>query len=640
MGSLEIWKNFDEQVHTIPQLLYNNQANFGARPANMYFENNRWRTISYNELVAGLENISMGLIKLGIQPGDLVGIKATSSVRWTWADIGSYFAGASTVSIYPSLSPEETTTIVNHSQIKLLFVDNRERLFSVMSYLDRLPTVQYLVCLEKGFKGDGKNIFGLGEIIGMGFEMRPAGLAEVKQRVNDLTEDSPATLVYTSGITGALKGAMHSHKSLIWAASRGFTHMTMYGRAEDCNMVSMIALPLSHIMEKINSYLGPVAVGACLGFGQSPGMILADINMIRPTWVTWVPRLMARVYLGFQQSFCATELGKKAWDWAIDVGIRATYALEDADGYIDMTIPFEEQLPSPLREEWVAAYDAVFWRIHHALGGRMVDLNLGGAYMDPDLQRKMVGMGIYLGLGYGLTESAAGIVESVPNAYKIGWISPPNPGVEFHIEDDGELLIRGHGIITEYYKNEEATRESFTEDGWFRTGDIVEEDARGYIRVVDRKKAIIVLDTGKNVAQARVEALCDKCGLLDQAVIIGQDRKYIAALLVPNFEVIINVMRGQSIPFDESKLKYGMVNGMNICVEVGEDIITNPILMDLIKGEVAKVNEQLEDYETIKKFKLLSRRLSEEAGEITPSQKMKMKVVLTKYKDLVEEIYQ
>lgn len=639
MGSLEMWKKFDEQVHTIPQLMYNNQANFGTRPANMYFENNKWRSISYNELVIGLENIAMGLIKLGIQAGDLVGIKAATSVRWTWADIGSMFAGAATVSLYPSLSPEETSMIVNHSQLKLLFVDTKERLFSVMAYLDRLPTIQYLVCLEKGFKGDGKQIWGLGELIGMGAEMRPAGLAEVKQRVNDLTGDSPGTMVYTSGTTGVQKGAMHSHKSLIWAASRGFTHMVNYGRVEDYNMVSMIALPLSHIMEKINGYLGPVAVGGCLGFAQSPATILSDINMIRPTWLTWVPRLMARVYLGFQQSFSATELGKNTWEWAIDVGVRATYALEDEEGYIDMTVPFEEQLSSPLREEWIAAYNAVFWRIHHALGGRLVDLNLGGAYMDPDLQRKMVGMGVYLGLGYGLTESAAGIVESAPKAYKIGWISPPNPGVEFHVEDDGELLIRGHGIVTEYYKNEEATRESFTEDGWFRTGDIVEEDARGYIRVVDRKKAIIVLDTGKNVAQARLEAICDKCGLLDQTVIIGQDRKYITALFAPNFDVIINALRSQSIPFDESKLKYEMVNGINICVEVGEDIISNPLLMDLIKGEVAKVNAQLEDYETIKKFKLLSRRLSEEAGEITPSQKVKMKAVLPKYKDIIEEMY-
>jgi long-chain acyl-CoA synthetase len=446
-------------------------------------------------------------------------------------------------------------------------------------------------------------------------------------------------MVYTSGTTGNLKGAMHSHRSILYAAIRGYTHLATYDRLENFNCVSMITLPLSHIMEKVNGYYGPLTIGGMVGFAQSPATFMTDLSVIRPTWITWVPRLAARMYSAMEGAFCASEPGKKLWDWAIDIAVKVTYALEDEDGYINTTIPYEEQLEGELREQWKAAYNSVYWRLHHTLGGRMIDLNIGGAYLDTDLHRKLVGMGVYIGYGYGLTETAAGIAESAPSAYKIGWISPPNPGVEFKLDEDRELLIRGNGIITEYYKDEQATRESFTEDGWFKTGDIAEMDKRGYIRIVDRKKSIIVLDTGKNVAQARIEGLCSLSPLLDQVVILGDNQKYISALVVPNFEVILHVLRSQALPFDESELEYGEVNGLRMCVKVGDDIISNPQVVAQIQKEIDKVNQNLDDFETIKKFKLLNRRLSEEAGEVTPSAKIKTKVVMEHFADIIDSLY-
>jgi long-chain acyl-CoA synthetase len=481
--------------------------------------------------------------------------------------------------------------------------------------------------------------FGLGELIGIGAEERKTQLPALKERLASVDGDSPAAMVYTSGTTGNLKGAMHSHRSILYAAIRGYTHLATYDRLENFNCVSMITLPLSHIMEKVNGYYGPLTIGGMVGFAQSPATFMTDLSVIRPTWITWVPRLAARMYSAMEGAFCASEPGKKLWDWAIDIAVKVTYALEDEDGYINTTIPYEEQLEGELREQWKAAYNSVYWRLHHTLGGRMIDLNIGGAYLDTDLHRKLVGMGVYIGYGYGLTETAAGIAESAPSAYKIGWISPPNPGVEFKLDEDRELLIRGNGIITEYYKDEQATRESFTEDGWFKTGDIAEMDKRGYIRIVDRKKSIIVLDTGKNVAQARIEGLCSLSPLLDQVVILGDNQKYISALVVPNFEVILHVLRSQALPFDESELEYGEVNGLRMCVKVGDDIISNPQVVAQIQKEIDKVNQNLDDFETIKKFKLLNRRLSEEAGEVTPSAKIKTKVVMEHFADIIDSLY-
>jgi long-chain acyl-CoA synthetase len=214
--ALAMWKTFEEQVFTIPQALYNNQMAFGGRPAQLFNDAGKWRIITYNDLVAGCENIALALMKLGIKRHDLLAIKAVSSARWTWADLGNMFAGAATVSIYPTLSREETIAIAKHSEFRLLYVDTVERFYEVMGYLHEMPSVEYVVCLEKGFRGDGKKVFGLGELIGIGAEERKTQLNALKERLASINGDSPAAMVYTSGTTGNLKGAMHSSHSTVF----------------------------------------------------------------------------------------------------------------------------------------------------------------------------------------------------------------------------------------------------------------------------------------------------------------------------------------------------------------------------------------------------------------------------------------
>ncbi|MGE5544009.1 MAG: long-chain fatty acid--CoA ligase, partial [Bacillota bacterium] len=201
------------------------------------------------------------------------------------------------------------------------------------------------------------------------------------------------------------------------------------------------------------------------------------------------------------------------------------------------------------------------------------------------------------------------------------------------------LLLRGNGIITEYYKNDKATRESFTEDGFFRTGDIAEISHTGYIRIVDRKKSILVLDTGKNVPISRIESLCDSQGLIEQIVVVGQDRKYVAALVVPNYDAILAILKQSAVPYDESKIKTGLLNGMPATVEVGEDVINHELAYSAIQAAIDKVNERVEKHETIKRFKLLPRRFTEENGEITASMKLKLKVIAEKYKEEIDSLY-
>ncbi len=630
---------FREKVHTIPRALYNTQMNFGNRPANLFKENGKWRVITYNELLTNVENIAIGLIKLGIKPGDFVGVKAVNSARWTWADLGSVYAGAVSVSFYPSLSQADTTAVANHSGVKLLFVENQPAVQDISGYRKDIPSLQYLVCLDNSFSGNGKDILSLDELIDIGASAHQEYHGELKTRLKALQGDSPAMLVYTSGSVDNLKAALFSHQDILDSATRVYRHFKNYGQIENSDIVSMVFLPISHIMEKIHGYLGPLFIGGALGFISSAENILMDVTTIRPTWVTWVPRMASTLFLGFQKAFMATKDGRIAWEKAIDVAIRATNALQDEKGFIDLTRPIEEQLQGSLREEWLDSYYNVYWRMHHALGGRLQTMIVGGAYMDIELQRKLVGMGFNIILGYGLTESAAGIAFSCPNKYKIGWISPPAPGVEFKQAEDGELLIRGQGIIKQYFRNKDADIEAIASADWFKTGDIVEIDDNGYIRLVDRKKLMIVLDDGKNVAQARIEALCATSELIDQVAIVGQDREYIGALIVPNFDFIIRVLRNHGIPYDKSKLQYADVDGIYRCVEVGDDIINNDFVQMAMQDQIDMINSKLKSYESIQAFRLLNSRFNEEGGEITPSQKTRIKVILDKYEDQIEEMY-
>jgi long-chain acyl-CoA synthetase len=286
----------------------------------MYKENGKWITITYDDLVFKVENIAMGLMKLGIKPEDRVAVKAHSSARWIWADLGSLFAGACTVSVYPSLSRTETTMIVNHSECKAIFVDTHERVHEVMGYLDDLPTVKYVICLEKGFKGNGTNVLGLGEVAYSGFTSRDGLLPELKTRHEGIKADTPAIMVYTSGTMGSLKGVMHTHKGILYPGIRGYKHLQIYGHTENYNTVVMCYLPLSHILEKINSYYGPLMLGALIGFGESPATLLTDIGVIRPTWVMFVPRLVARVFL-LRKGF----LIHRARQTALGLGDRCRY---------------------------------------------------------------------------------------------------------------------------------------------------------------------------------------------------------------------------------------------------------------------------------------------------------------------------
>ncbi|HPF20579.1 MAG TPA: AMP-binding protein, partial [Syntrophomonas sp.] len=533
----------------------------------------------------------------------------------------------------------ETAFIINHSEARYLFAGNASIAEKVISVWEQVPTMEKVIVLESGYVSSDERIISIDRLRELGKQLLAKDWGIYKRTWEALTGDDPSSIIYTSGTTGHLKGSLLSQQDLVGALSRSLKHMTLGGYSASYNDVAFSLLPLSHIWERNNSYLAMIAVGGCIGYAQKPTTLVQDIQAIKPTWVLLVPRLWDRIFSGFRAAYSSNPEGKKLYQWAFEVGQKALEHRTGPNGAVDLTADPTIGMDEKLKEDFVKADAMVFSQLRQLLGGRLKIAYSGGGALPVELHRNFLILNFPLLNGWGLTETAAGISHGAPNATKIGWLAKMVPGVEAKLDTDGEILVRGIGIIHEYYKNPAETAEAFTEDGWFKTGDLGEFDEEGFLRIIDRKKYIIVMDTGKNVAPAKIEAHFVNSPFIEQVLVLGNDRKYISALLVPSFDMILYMLKEKGYTYDESKLVYAEINGAQACVEVGEDVVNSPLVKELIEGEINRINDYLEDYETIKKYTILKRRFSEEEGEMTPTLKLKNRVIFEHFKKEIEAMY-
>lgn len=499
-----------------------------------------------------------------------------------------------------------------------------------------------VICLEKGFEGNGEDLLSMDYVMELGRDYEAKNPDHFDKRYQELTGDDGCTVIYTSGTTGALKGVFYTQRELILGLEQSIRYCEMGGYPLTYEGVSLNVLPLSHVWERVDSYMGQLVSGGCMGFARSPQTLIEDLQVIKPTWLLLVPRLWSRVYTGIERTFCATEEGKKAFEWAIDVGLKSIDYYTDERGGLNLlplhNLTWPEGLPPELREQWLKADELVYSKVRDFFGGRLVMCWSGGSRLSVDLHKKFVALSIPLLSGWGLSETSAGIAHDYPVRIKFGYVNRILPGAEAKRMEDGEIWVRGQGVAKQYFNDEEHTRENF-EDGWFKSGDIGEFDEDGYLRITDRKKMIIVLDTGKNVAPARIEEVAGRGMFIDQLVVAGDDRKFISALIVPAFDVVLAAMESQGVEVDKEKCTYENLNGVITCTAVPPEVIEHPMFQKIIAAEVQKINAELDDFETIKKYTIMNQRFSEEKGEVTPTQKIKTGFVLKQYQDIIEKMY-
>lgn len=628
---------------TIPELFNDSVIRFGNRRL-QWFKTGPTETasLSYSDVGMIVRDMCGGLLSLGMVKGDHVAIMAHNCPEWLWADMAILNCGGVTVTIYPSFSAHEMKYIVQHSDSKMLFVRDTEGINKVMSCIDEMPAVEKVIVMEEKCPlPDHPAFIHISQLreIGKRYLHKNKFAYEKAWRAVEIWD--PATIIYTSGTTGRPKGAVHSHQSIMYAVQADNNNFceNNFGITEDD--VNLSFLPLSHSYERQCGQMQALCAGCTYAYAEKPQTIVMDMQIFRPTTFLSVPRIFERIFVTIRDIACATPESKAAFEKALDIGLRVIDYRADENGFVDMgfDIDIAEGLPADLKEEYLWADEAVFKKVRQLLGGNFRLSFSASAGLPAQLCKLFMAMGIRICEGYGLTETMNAVNLNNLRAILPGSIGPTQYFTEERLAEDGELLVRGGTVFTHYYKDPEATAEAFTEDGFFKTGDIAVMGPNGYYRIVDRKKSIMVLDTGKNVPRAKVEGRFATARYVEQVCAVGDDRKYVSAIIVPKYEAILARLQREGITFDENQIVYEGEGIERVCVQVGNDFINHPQVRKLVDEDVQEANAELEGYEQIKRYHISNRRFTENNDEFTPTMKIKYRNVIKNFSQEIEELY-
>lgn len=570
-----------------------------------YKSGGRWLSVSSDEMLSRAKHIAAGLHAIGIRHGDRVALLSDSRVEWTLTDAGCLFAGAVDVPIYPTLTPPQVSYILRDSGSSALFLANREKFLELKNILGECPHVEHVIFFdaEGVTEADGLTLAQL-EQKGRELEQNDPGL--IDRMAAETTRDDLATIIYTSGTTGEPKGVMLTHENLVSNLIDSCGHLEI---GEEDTVLSV--LPLSHVYERQAMYMY-LHHGMAVYFAESLQTIAPNLREVRPTIVVGVPRMFEKIYQRIRER--AAEAGKlkeRLLAWSVAVGS------EYADRFSK-----RQPIPATLKLKHRLAMKLVFSKWHEAFGGRIRLLLSGGAALSEELARIYIGAGIPIIQGYGLTETSPVVTASSLDDYRVGTVGRAIPHVEIRTAEDGEIEVRGPNVMRGYYNKPEETQAAFTEDGWFKTGDIGTIDADGFLRITDRKKELFKTSGGKYIAPAPIEQAIKGSRFVNQVVLVGSERKFPAALIVPVWEQLESYC----------KLK-------GIEVQSRSEMCRHPRIIDLLQRQIDALTPNLARYEKIKKVALLEDEFTIESGELTPTLKIKRRVIDEKYRDVIEQLY-
>ncbi|MFD1426549.1 long-chain acyl-CoA synthetase [Kroppenstedtia sanguinis] len=576
----------------------------------MYKEGGAYRSITYGEMWEQVRETAAGLAYLGVEPGDKVAILSNNNPMWPVTDLAVASLAAVSVPIYPTLTADQVQYILKNADCRTAVVETEDQLHKIRS---TDAEVSHLIVMKPTPDlSEGEGLLSFDSVREVGRKHPRSDWEDGWRRIGG---DQLFTIIHTSGTTGPPKGAMLTHRNLL-ANIEGVQFWIVELVPED---VCLSYLPLSHVFERMAGQFVPMRAGATIAYAESIDTIEENLLEVRPTVMTTVPRLLEKIYAKVQEQMAsASSLKQKIFNWAVDVGRRRYDVLVEAR--MDLLLK-GESMPSDLRRKFTLADRLVFRQIKDRVGGRLRGLVSGAAPLNPKIARFFWSIDIPVLEGYGLTEASPVISANPMMRSRIGTVGKPLPNLEVKMGLDGEILARGPSIMQGYYKNEEATRKAI-QDGWLHTGDLGEWTPDGFLRVVDRKKNLIVLSTGKNVAPQPVENHITNSRYISQAVVIGNGRKYVIALVVPNYENLLPWAGKRSLPEQDP-----------------ENLAEHPEVKGLLQKEVDKYTKGFAAYEIPKKTIVCGKEWSIEGGELTPTLKVKVNVVEEKYQDLIEAAY-
>ncbi|HXW05014.1 MAG TPA: long-chain fatty acid--CoA ligase [Vicinamibacterales bacterium] len=565
--------------------------------------------LSSQVLFERIRDLSLGVQALGVEAGDRVAIVAESRPEWLMADLAILSGGAVTVPIYPTLGSSQVRYVLADSAARVVIVSTRMQLEKVQQVRHELPAVEAVVLMDGHLESDTPSVLSFAQLAERGHARlagREWGAArEFQERARGVRPDRLATLIYTSGTTGEPKGVMLTHANLV-ANLRAAAEVLSVTQDD----VALSFLPLSHAFERMVAYVY-LLCGVTLAFAESFDTIGRDLGLVRPTLVTGVPRVYEKLHARIVEKGQSGSAAKAAlFRWAVAVGqarARAVLTGRTPGLLTSLQVPIADRL--------------VFGRIREGLGGRIRYLISGSAPLLSSLAEFFYGVGLPILEGYGLTETAPILTVNPPDAPRVGTVGKAIPGVELRIAEDGEILARGPNVMSGYINKPGPTAEVLR-NGWFHTGDIGTLDAQGYLRITDRKKDLLVTSGGKKIAPQPIEAVLKRSPLVAEAVILGDRRKYAAALVVPEFAQL-----------ERRLAELGRRVGPR------SELVTRPDVLALYQEIVDALNRDLAPFERVKRIALLPREFSIESGELTPTLKVKRKVVEDRWRETIEQLY-
>jgi long-chain acyl-CoA synthetase len=575
---------------------------YASPRAQMFRGANGWESISAKEMLRRVAGLSKALNELGVKPGDRVGLFAPNCPEWHIADFAIQGLGAVSVPIYFNESPDRLIYILNDSGARIVFTSGESQARKIAESRARITSLEQVISVLP--PADLQS-----DVLRYETLIATAGdpdIAEYRRRAAEVAGNQLATIIYTSGTTGEPKGVMLNHSNLSSNALDSFKGHEFFPTD-----IGLSFLPLAHVYERIMDY-GYLFRGISVAYVEQIESVAQALLEVHPTTLAAVPRFYEKIYANiFEKGHRSTGLKRAIFDWGLRVAQQAA-----------PWRAFGKEVSAAVRLKWRIADWLVYSKIRAGLGGKLRVLSSGGAPIAPELAEFYWSVGLPVYQGYGLTETSPVVSGNLPGANKVGTVGRPIPGVQIRIADDGEILIKGPNVMQGYYRKPDQTRDVFTSDGWFCSGDIGRLDEDGYLIITDRKKELIKTAAGKFVAPAPIENLLKTSPFITNAIVVGDRRKFVSVLIVPNFVTIESeaAKQGQECPMSAK-------------------MIGDPWVRDLITREIERLTAPLAQYEKPKRFALLEQDFTYASGELTYTMKMKRRVIEQRYQDVIARLY-
>jgi long-chain acyl-CoA synthetase len=593
---------------SVPDMLRSNSKTYKDHLALKYRKQGRFITLTYEAYYNRALMVTRGLRKEGIVPGDRLAILSENRVGWVIADMGILAAGAVTVPIYATSTPEQIEYMLNHSESRIVFVSNKFQYSKLLKIRAAIPKVELVVSFERFIGHASLPVISFYQLSEIDDPVTDEERAEMEAGIDRIKRDDLLTLIYTSGTTGVPKGVMLNHANILFDAYQSAEK----SRSMSDHETTLSFLPLSHIFERTIGYYMPIMFGSLMAFADNMDKLPENMLEVRPTVMVAVPRLFEKIYHRVFENVHKMPVVKR---WLFH------WALRNGKAFVEQKYVRHEPVPFPLSVKHSIGDGLVFKKIRKLTGGNLKLFCSGAAPLDKGINEFFWAIGLPVLEGYGLTETSPVVSVNTMAQLRFGSVGTMLERTQARIEPDGEISLKGPQVMLGYYKDPETTASELV-DGWFRTGDVGKiED--GYLFITDRKKELIITAGGKNIAPQPIENELKLDKYITQSCVYGDRKPYLTALIVPNFERLKEYAEENHITYYST-----------------EDLVMNDAIEKLLKERLAEINARLPQWETIKKFILLPRDFSIDDGELTPTLKLRRKQIYDKFHDKIEWLYE